>query len=206
MFVKDGRRQPSQERSKRRHAQILDAAAALFEERGFEGATMETIAERAETSIGSVYQFFRNKQEIIDALAVSYRDNVRAFFFSLMTEENLAKPWRELLAFFIESLWKFHHSQPAFRAVWVSMRLTKELIDEGEAVNAEIASLAEGIFQVKLSMPKKKRAAVAHMMVEVMSASLITGARHPDRGEAILTETKELRERYLAPFEDPRLR
>lgn len=206
MFVKEGRRQPSQERSKRRLAQILDAAAAIFADRGYEGATMEMIAEHAETSIGSVYQFFRNKQEIFDELAQTYRDNLRTFFFSLMTQENLDKPWRDLLADTVDALGAFHQTQPAFRAVWVSMRLTKEFIHEGEAMNAEIASQVEAIFQAKLSIPKKKRTAVARMTVEVMTASLIMGARHPDLAKTMIAETKDLLERYLAPYEDPRLR
>ena len=206
MFVKESRRKPSQERSKKRLAQILDASASVFAERGYDAATMEMIAERADTSIGSVYQFFRNKQEIFDGLAQTYRENLRTFFFSLMNEDMLALPWRELLATTIDALAEFHESQPGFRAVWVSMRFTKEFIAEGEAMNSEIASLVEAIFRAKLHVPPKKRAAVARMTVETMTASLIVAARRPNDAKTMIVETKELLERYLAPYEDPRLR
>ena len=70
MFVKKrpeiDRRVPTQERARRRVARILDAAALVFAEQGFEAATMEDIAARAETSIGSIYQFFPNKLAIFD--------------------------------------------------------------------------------------------------------------------------------------------
>ena len=52
------RKTPVQQRSADRLARILDAAAQVFEDRGFEGATTEAIALRAGISIGSLYQYF----------------------------------------------------------------------------------------------------------------------------------------------------
>ena len=61
-----------QERGQRRIAAILDAAAALFASRGVEGTTMSAIAERSRTSIGSLYQFFPNREALVEALAEQY--------------------------------------------------------------------------------------------------------------------------------------
>jgi len=61
-----------QERGQRRIAAILDAAAALFAARGVEGTTMSAIAERSHTSIGSLYQFFPNREALVEALAEQY--------------------------------------------------------------------------------------------------------------------------------------
>ncbi len=43
---------------------ILRAAAQVFAELGYEAATMEAIAERAGVGKGTVYEYFRNKQEL----------------------------------------------------------------------------------------------------------------------------------------------
>ena len=68
-----GRTRPRrQERGQRRIAAILDAAAALFAARGVEGTTMSAIAERSRTSIGSLYQFFPNREALVEALAEQY--------------------------------------------------------------------------------------------------------------------------------------
>jgi len=55
---------PQQERSERRLAAFLDAAAELFAEVGYEAATMTAIAERSGSSIGALYNYFPDKQAI----------------------------------------------------------------------------------------------------------------------------------------------
>ena len=82
-----------QARSKERAERILDAAAHVFAEAGFDAATTEAIAERAETSIGSVYQFFPNKDALFDAIASRYFERSRALFERLMAEAS-ATSWR----------------------------------------------------------------------------------------------------------------
>jgi len=44
--------------------QILDAAEQVFGERGYHDATLKDIAVRAEFSVGSVYSFFENKDDL----------------------------------------------------------------------------------------------------------------------------------------------
>lgn len=51
-----------------RNRQILDAALAVFSERGFEAARMDDIAARAGLSKGGLYAHFRSKDEIFEAL------------------------------------------------------------------------------------------------------------------------------------------
>lgn len=51
-----------------RRGLVLDAAELLFAETGFDGTTVSEIAERSELAKGSLYQIFKSKQEIIDAI------------------------------------------------------------------------------------------------------------------------------------------
>jgi AcrR family transcriptional regulator len=48
-------------------AKILEAALALFRERGYEAATMRAIAERAGVALGNAYYYFRSKEHLIQA-------------------------------------------------------------------------------------------------------------------------------------------
>src|SRR5262245_59304930 len=93
----DQRRVPSQDRSKKRALRILDAAASIFAETGYETATTEAIAKAAGTSIGSVYQFFPNKHAIFDAIARRHLERARALFDQLVGPRALDLPWEELL-------------------------------------------------------------------------------------------------------------
>ncbi|MGW5125172.1 TetR family transcriptional regulator [Streptomyces sp. NPDC004069] len=63
------RRAPVQRRSAERLARILDACADLLDEVGYEELTTRAVAVRAGVPIGSVYRFFGNKREMVDALA-----------------------------------------------------------------------------------------------------------------------------------------
>ncbi|MGE0324946.1 MAG: TetR/AcrR family transcriptional regulator [Polyangiaceae bacterium] len=56
------------ERSERRE-QILEAAERVFLERGLSGATMEEVASRAELSKGTLYLYFKSKDELYLATA-----------------------------------------------------------------------------------------------------------------------------------------
>ena len=63
------RRSPEQSRSKLTCDAILTAAAQVLERGGDAAFTTNRIAERAGVSIGSVYQYFANKDDILVALA-----------------------------------------------------------------------------------------------------------------------------------------
>jgi AcrR family transcriptional regulator len=47
---------------------ILDAAEAVFAERGFHGARIQDIAERARIAVGTVYNHFEDKDDVLGAL------------------------------------------------------------------------------------------------------------------------------------------
>lgn len=68
------RKAPRQERSRLTVEAILDAAARVFERHGYAAGTTNRIAERAGVSIGSLYQYFPNKDAILVALVEQHLD------------------------------------------------------------------------------------------------------------------------------------
>jgi AcrR family transcriptional regulator len=71
-------RLPKRARGKQRVAALLQAAAAVFAEKGYEAATMTEIAARAGAPIGSLYQFFPVKETLADALVQNYASMLAA--------------------------------------------------------------------------------------------------------------------------------
>jgi AcrR family transcriptional regulator len=63
-----GRRAPRQRRSRILFDKIVSTANTLFEQEGYAYVTTNRIAEKANISIGSLYQYFQNRESI--ALAV----------------------------------------------------------------------------------------------------------------------------------------
>ncbi len=196
------RRVPAQERSRKRVERILDSAAVEFAELGFEAATMEGIAARAETSIGSLYQFFPNKAAIFGALQRTYIDKLKVLFDAIMAEDTSALPWTDVLDAGIDAFAAFHENEPGFRAVWLGLYLTKDMVVEGEALNRQFADrVAIFLERISKKMAPAERRLVATMIVETISAMLIQAARRgPREGKAIMQETKVMMRRYLAPY------
>src|SRR5919202_6086735 len=80
------RRAPKQERGEQRGGRILDAAAQEFARVGYEQATTNAIARRAKTSVGSLYQFFPNKEAILYALTDRYLAELHALHERVLGE------------------------------------------------------------------------------------------------------------------------
>jgi AcrR family transcriptional regulator len=77
------RRIPQQARGQRRVNGFLRAAASVFTEAGYERATMSAIAERASSCIGSLYQFFPNKQSVVEALRDQFIKDIEQSWIGL---------------------------------------------------------------------------------------------------------------------------
>jgi AcrR family transcriptional regulator len=63
---------PRQARSRALRQALLDAALHMFSERGYESVGIEEIAIAAQTGIGSVYAYFRGKQQLLLVLMQEY--------------------------------------------------------------------------------------------------------------------------------------
>lgn len=192
---------PAQARSRERRERILDAAARIFSEVGFEAATTEAIAEAAETSIGSVYRFYPNKRALFAALYTRYLEKLRVLF-DLVVEDRTDEPWEEVVGAMIDGFAAFHEAEPGFRAIWLSLTLTDQMIVEGEELNKQFASRLEPLLARRFPrLTPDERPVVATVAVEAVSAMLIVAARRgPPLGPALLREAKSLVIRYLAPY------
>lgn len=72
------RRSPTQERSRRTVAAVLDAAARVFGELGYRATTTNDIARAAGVSVGSLYQYFPNKDALLVGLYEQHLDTAAA--------------------------------------------------------------------------------------------------------------------------------
>lgn len=92
------RAKPRQKRGQMRVDAILNAASEVFSEMSYENATIIEIAARANTSVGSLYQFFTNKEAILKTLVERYVERASGVFgamdveaFPTMTLEQIVK-------------------------------------------------------------------------------------------------------------------
>jgi AcrR family transcriptional regulator len=106
----------------------MEAAAAVFQERGFEGATMAEIAARADAKIGSLYRFFPNKEAVAEALMQHYAEVLQAEYAAIHARAADARP-EELADILIDLLVKLYPQTRAITALldsrtdWTEIRL-----------------------------------------------------------------------------------
>ncbi len=62
------RKRPKQERSRQVVSSLVDATAVCVVRHGFDGTTTPKIADIAGVSVGSLYQYFESKEELLEAL------------------------------------------------------------------------------------------------------------------------------------------
>lgn len=92
------RKHPRQERSRQTVERILDAAAHIFGELGYRAATTNDIAARAGISIGSLYQYFPNKDALLVALADRHVEEVSAVLDVALADAAARRPSLDQLA------------------------------------------------------------------------------------------------------------
>ncbi|WP_028103598.1 TetR/AcrR family transcriptional regulator [Pseudoduganella violaceinigra] len=86
------RKAPRQARSKNTVEIILEATARVFAEHGYAGTNTNLIAEKAGISVGSLYQYFQNKDALIAALHQRHAEQVQQ-----TVESVLSKPYEPTL-------------------------------------------------------------------------------------------------------------
>lgn len=112
------RNEPVQARSTARLTALLDAAASIVDEIGFERLTTAMVAERAGASIGTVYRYFPDRIALLQALGSRNLERV----LSRIGEE-IVDPrhpdWVAALSSSFDILVEAFRSEPGFRGLRV---------------------------------------------------------------------------------------
>jgi AcrR family transcriptional regulator len=101
--VAAGPPRPKRADARRNYQRLLDAAVAVFAERGADDASLEEIARRAGVGIGTLYRHFPSRQALLEAVYRDQVEAVRARADELLTSESPAAAlaeWLRVLAAF----------------------------------------------------------------------------------------------------------
>jgi AcrR family transcriptional regulator len=111
-YVAETTRTPRAEQTR---AAIIEAALALFTERGYEAATMRAIARRAGVSTGNAYYYFSSKEELIQEFySRNYTAHLAASREVLAAETDLAARLHGTVRALIDILMPYHSFAATF--------------------------------------------------------------------------------------------
>jgi AcrR family transcriptional regulator len=198
------RRQPQQVRSQERVKQILDVSEQLFLEIGYEATTTRAIAARAEISVGSLYQFFPDKEAILKALATRYMQTQYQRFLDLHTAETAVLPLASYVDQLIQVFDRFYTDYPGSQAIFKQLlaTITWSAIEEIDNVEYQVVDELARFFHTRkpsLSIPKCERVAlvITKTITELLWFSL---SRDQAFRDELVAETKLLILSYLQNY------
>lgn len=126
------RNEPVQARSSARLTGLLDAAAAIIDEVGFERLTTAMVAERAGASIGTVYRYFPDRIAVVEALAVRSAQRLVDRIEAKLVETDITD-WRDSIDSLVDVQVEMYRTEPGFRAIRFSDSEGTERSSEGDA-------------------------------------------------------------------------
>jgi AcrR family transcriptional regulator len=189
-----------QARGLKRMAEILDAAELVIAEVGYPEMTTNQVAARAGLSPGSLYQFFRNKQEILDALVSRYTVERQEFWDAALTAVTPEVPLETLVGRVVDESVAFKGRSPAYWSLLYGSATGDKLATAAQVLHDAIARQVAALLRRRSPGLAEERAllmgTVAVAMVKAVMPLVSTAA--PEHARELVDELKVALTRYLA--------
>jgi AcrR family transcriptional regulator len=171
-----------------RRALILQAALELFSEKGYHNVTMQEIAIRAEFAVGTLYKFFKNKEELYKEILMQTANLFRSALSNVLEEKGdeyaqVKKYLKTKCKLFMENilLVRLYFAEAgAGVSISVKRELETELRSFYEQVIQKLACVFEKGIQKKFFRPLDPYY-LALAFDGMSNAFLFSGLEDPDR-------------------------
>ncbi|GJH21721.1 TetR/AcrR family transcriptional regulator [Caballeronia novacaledonica] len=183
------RRKPAQQRSRERLDRILEVAQQLIAEKGSEHVKMSEIAELAEISIGSLYQYFPDKRAIVRTLAELYADESRRCVREALDAVQDKAQLLDAFASLVDQYYEIVMDKPVMRDISSALRSDKELMSiEIAESRACGALLAAAIRRVTPRADSKRVSALAFLIWQLGEETMRLAVAHKRSEGAMLVD------------------
>ena len=182
------RKHARQERSRRTVERILDAAARIFHEHGYAGTTTNDIADEAGVSVGSLYQYFPNKDALLVALTKQHIESTTVGLADLIsglnTKSDLSVVLRSVVNFLVEQ----HELDELHLLVMHHAPRTHEINLELDRARTQLVDATSHFLENRID-DAQRRMLVSRMVVATIDASvhdvILRQRKGKDRSAAI---------------------
>ncbi|MBE9007713.1 TetR family transcriptional regulator [Fortiea sp. LEGE XX443] len=196
------RRQPKQKRSQQRVEKILQAAAEVFAEVGYEAATTHIIAAKADTAIGSLYQFFPDKLAIFHALEALHMERVTAINAEILQSLNKQHSLAEFIDGMVDTYARYFQD-PMSRVVYMQYFVAPELFELfNDKFNEQLVQQLAAFFRKwNPDLAVEKSELLAETVHRTYNALLLNALKQDEnKRQALYAELKALLVAYLTSY------
>jgi len=196
------RREPKQQRGKERVEKILTAAAAVFDEVGYEAATTHQIAAKAGTAIGSLYQFFPDKAAIFKAMELRHVERVKAMWAQVDIPTLVQLPLGTMIHALATAVAQLFE-QPVSRVVFVQFFVAREIFQaiDDSMTQESINFMAQILKQRNPTLLEEQSHLLAEVCVHSSNAIMLAALRSCDQEhqQQLTQQIEALLVSYLEP-------
>lgn len=135
-------------RKRDRRQQILEAAMGIFAARGFDGATLEAVADELGYTKPALYYYFRNKEDLFSAIVIESLREASARILGIRADN--AEPreqLRQLIQYYVDE----HFTRRGFFAIYHQLHSFRDKVLKGPELE-EFERLSASIPQAIMGM------------------------------------------------------
>lgn len=190
-----------QERSRFTVEAIYEAAVQIFTEHGYAGATTDLIAGRAGVSVGTLYQYFPNKQAILIGIwnrNMEDADKGREFFVNRFKEDKSLDP--DKIKSLVKAVFHLHKES-------IKPQLFFEEIPQPDFIKARLLEKEAATIKLYAAMLESGRnlrtdrvdiaARMIYEIIERLMHRYLAHFHHEMSEDEFLAETSDIISRYL---------
>ena len=193
---------PKQKRGEQRMQRLLDAAEQTFAERGYQATTTNEIADRAHTSIGTLYRFFPNKEAIVQHLSERYAQEMHVIRGKMFHPGMATMPLIEMIDYLVDPIVELKSAHSGLVSLFIGPQAPLQLPVEFQTL------VDESVFQLEKLWTRRfpfLNAEMCHLYAviffQIRQAFLsLAFSSAPSSQEKIIKELKTNLFRYLEPI------
>jgi AcrR family transcriptional regulator len=204
---KPARNRPRQSRSRATFELILDATIRILDREGWDAATTSRIAEVAGVSVGTLYQYFGNRDAILEALQTRELERATHMMQRVLANPDHASD-RNVARSVIEELLRIYRAAPALHRVLAVEGLRVTPTERVLAFDIHIVGAIKAFLQLAGSRIRRKHVdAAAFVVYQSVRASMLAYLLENPSGvddAALVEELTDLVVIYLTGAEEPK--
>jgi AcrR family transcriptional regulator len=193
------RNEPVQARSTARLTALLDAAAAVIDEIGYERLTTAMVAERAGASIGTVYRYFPDRIAVLQSLSVR---NLNEFTARGLAGLAGADSWPAAMDAAVDGIAEFFRTEPGFKSLRFGDVLDVRPRANGATGNGAVAGQIVSILRERFELGDEAELSFrVEVAIELADSLLARAFAFGSTGEQrFIAEARKVVGDYLASY------
>lgn len=197
---------PTQERSRNTVSTILEACSRILIREGFFGVTTDKIAKEAGVSIGSLYQFFGNKESVVSAVIHNLLEQDRQYVLRRIKELDIERlPVEQKMRSLISIIIETYRNNSVLRSKLQNIQM---YLTDGQYLKSTMKTYEDILVRVLPLQPGREVKTVTYVALTAFFGLMDKAVSDYDdisKNQDLVNEIHRLFEPYLITAASPRI-